>query len=102
MPERRRTWRNRPDCEHRRCNRARPQLALALASIRAGDILVVTTIDRLARSLSHLLEIVERLTSAGVYFRSLSDPIDTNDPSGGRHSGRALLSLRNDPQPHTT
>jgi DNA invertase Pin-like site-specific DNA recombinase len=63
-------------------HRARPQLALALAGIRAGDTLVVTKIDRLARSLSHLLEIIERLAAAGAHFRSLSDPIDTTGPSG--------------------
>jgi DNA invertase Pin-like site-specific DNA recombinase len=63
-------------------NRARPQLALALARVRRGDTLVVTRIDRLARSLSHLLEVVERLRGCGGHFRSLSDPIDTSGPSG--------------------
>jgi len=63
-------------------NRARPQLALALARVRRGDTLVVTRIDRLARSLSHLLEIVERLRNCSAHFRSLSDPIDTSGPSG--------------------
>jgi DNA invertase Pin-like site-specific DNA recombinase len=38
---------------------------------------VVTKIDRLARSLAHLLDIVERLTAIGAAFKSLSDPIDT-------------------------
>ena len=40
-------------------SRARPRLAAALARVRRGDILVVARIDRLARSLSHLLEVVE-------------------------------------------
>jgi DNA invertase Pin-like site-specific DNA recombinase len=62
--------------------RARPQLALALANIRPGDTLIVTKIDRLARSLSHLLDIIESLTAAGAHFRSISDPIDTTGPSG--------------------
>lgn len=63
-------------------SRARPQLAQALARIRRGDTLVVARIDRLARSLSHLLEVVERLHDCGAHFRSLSDPIDTSGPSG--------------------
>jgi DNA invertase Pin-like site-specific DNA recombinase len=63
-------------------SRTRPQLALALMRVRRGDTLVVTRIDRLARSLSHLLEIVERIRAGGAHFRSLSDPIDTSGPSG--------------------
>jgi len=39
-------------------------------------------IDRLARSLSHLLEIVEALRAKGAYFRSINDPIDTSSPQG--------------------
>jgi len=63
-------------------SRARPQLAAALARVRRGDTLVVARIDRLARSLSHLLEVVEALRVRGVHFRSLADPIDTAGPSG--------------------
>ncbi len=62
--------------------RERPQLAHALARIRKGDTLVVARIDRLARSLAHLLEIVETLRGRGAHFRSLRDPIDTTGPSG--------------------
>jgi hypothetical protein len=43
---------------------------------------VVVRIDRLARSLSHLLEIVEALRAKGAYFRSINDPIDTSSPQG--------------------
>ena len=39
-------------------------------------------IDRLARSLSHLLEVIERLEAKGAFFRSLTDPIDTSSPQG--------------------
>ena len=63
-------------------SRARPQLAAALARVRRGDTLVVARIDRLARSLSHLLEVVEVLRSRSAHFRSLADPIDTAGPSG--------------------
>ena len=63
-------------------DRARPQLAAALARVKRGDTLLVARIDRLARSLSHLLEVVEGLTTKGAHFRSLADPIDTTGPSG--------------------
>lgn len=63
-------------------SRARPQLAQALYNIKPGDTLVVTKIDRLARSLAHLLELIERLTAIGASFKSLSDPIDTTGPTG--------------------
>jgi DNA invertase Pin-like site-specific DNA recombinase len=63
-------------------SRARPELAAALSRVRRGDTLVVARIDRLARSLSHLLEVVEDLRDRGAHFRSLADPIDTAGPSG--------------------
>jgi hypothetical protein len=62
--------------------RSRPQLAAALIRIRRGDTLVVARIDRLARSLSHLLAMVEGLRTKGAHFRSLADLIDTSGPSG--------------------
>ena len=63
-------------------DRARPRLAAALDRLRRGDTLVVARIDRLARSLSHLLEVVEALRARGCHFRSLADPIDTAGPGG--------------------
>ncbi|PPB80721.1 DNA invertase Pin-like site-specific DNA recombinase [Albidovulum inexpectatum] len=63
-------------------DRARPVLRQVLARIRPGDTLVVVRIDRLARSLSHLLQILERLERRGAWFRSLSDPIDTASAQG--------------------
>ncbi|SDO50310.1 Resolvase, N terminal domain [Lutimaribacter pacificus] len=63
-------------------NRARPVLARVLERIGKGDTLVVVRIDRLARSLSHLLEVIERLEAKGAFFRSLQDPIDTASPQG--------------------
>lgn len=62
--------------------RDRPQLARTLARVRAGDTLLVVRIDRLARSLAHLLEIIEALAAKGAFFRSLNDPIDTASPQG--------------------
>ncbi|TVS02601.1 MAG: recombinase family protein [Rhodobacteraceae bacterium] len=63
-------------------NRARPVLGRVLERIGKGDTLVVVRIDRLARSLSHLLEVIERLEAKGAFFRSLTDPIDTASPQG--------------------
>ena len=63
-------------------DRARPQLAAGLARVKRGDTLVVARIDRLARSLSHLLEVVETLRARGAHVKSLADPIDTSGPSG--------------------
>jgi DNA invertase Pin-like site-specific DNA recombinase len=63
-------------------NRARPVLARVLQRVGKGDTLVVVRIDRLARSLSHLLEVIERLEANGAFFRSLEDPIDTASPQG--------------------
>jgi DNA invertase Pin-like site-specific DNA recombinase len=63
-------------------SRDRPNLTRALEAWWAGDTLLVVRIDRLARLLSHLLEIVETLRAKGAYFRSISDPIDTSSAQG--------------------
>jgi DNA invertase Pin-like site-specific DNA recombinase len=63
-------------------NRARPELARAVGRVGRGDILVVARIDRLARSLVHLLEVIERVEAVGGHFKSLRDPIDTSTPQG--------------------
>jgi len=60
----------------------RPLLARALGRVGRGDTLVVARIDRLARSLSHLLGVIEGLRARGAHFRSLGDPIDTSSPQG--------------------
>lgn len=53
-----------------------------LASLRDGDVLVVWKLDRLGRSLWHLLNIVNDLSDRNVGFRSLSENIDTTTPVG--------------------
>jgi DNA invertase Pin-like site-specific DNA recombinase len=63
-------------------SRARPALTRLVQDIGAGDTLVVVRLDRLARSVSHLLDVIEDLTVKGAHFRSLSDPIDTSTPQG--------------------
>ena len=63
-------------------SRTRPELARIVREMKAGDILKVVRIDRLARSVSHLLEVIETLAGKGAHFRSLRDPIDTTTPQG--------------------
>jgi DNA invertase Pin-like site-specific DNA recombinase len=63
-------------------DRSRPVLARLLREIRPGETLVVVRLDRLARSVSHLLAVIEQLEASGAYFRSLRDPIDTTTPQG--------------------
>jgi DNA invertase Pin-like site-specific DNA recombinase len=54
-----------------------------LEQLREDDVVVVTRLDRLARSTRDLLEIAERLTGAGVGLRSLAEPwADTTSPAG--------------------
>ena len=57
-------------------------LARLLRDIRPGETLVVVRLDRLARSVSHLLAVIEQLEATGAHFRSLRDPIDTTTPQG--------------------
>src|SRR4051812_716351 len=54
--------------------RTRPQLARMLDQLRAGDVVVVSRLDRLARSTRDLLEIAEQLNEAGAGLRSLHEP----------------------------
>lgn len=63
-------------------DRGRPVLARLLHEIRPGETLVVVRLDRLARSVSHLLAVIEQLEDSGAHFRSLRDPIDTSTPQG--------------------
>jgi DNA invertase Pin-like site-specific DNA recombinase len=63
-------------------DRSRPVLARLLRDIAAGETLVVVRLDRLARSVSHLLSVIEQLEASGAHFRSLCDPIDTSTPQG--------------------
>lgn len=60
----------------------RRELAEALAFIREGDTLVVTKLDRLARSSQHLLDILETLNTKGAALRILNMGIDTGTPTG--------------------
>lgn len=70
--------------------RARPQLDRLLDQLHAGDVVVVTRLDRLARSIRDLLEIGERIRNAGAGLRSLAEPwADTT----AEPAGRSLLTI---------
>lgn len=60
----------------------RPGLAEALAYVRGGDVFVVWKLDRLGRSMAHLVETVRMLEAKGVGFRSLTEGMDTTTPGG--------------------
>jgi len=60
----------------------RPELYRALSYLRQGDTLVVWKLDRLGRSLPHLIEVVTALMKRGVGLKSLQDPIDTTTAQG--------------------
>ncbi len=60
----------------------RPILATALSHLRAGDTFVVWRLDRLGRSLPHLVELVADFKQRGIGLRSLTDPVDTTSAAG--------------------
>lgn len=60
----------------------RPELARALDHLRPGDTLVVWKLDRLGRSLRHLIDTVRELEDRGIGFRSVSESLDTATPGG--------------------
>jgi DNA invertase Pin-like site-specific DNA recombinase len=61
----------------------RPELAKAIRRLEAGDVLVVTRLDRLARSTRDLLNILDAVAKAGASFKSLADAwADTTTPHG--------------------
>jgi len=61
----------------------RQQLAKAIAALADGDTLVVTKLDRLARSTRDLLNVLDAIAKAGATFKSLGDPwADTTTPHG--------------------
>jgi DNA invertase Pin-like site-specific DNA recombinase len=60
----------------------RKQLEAAIEYAREGDAIVVTKLDRLARSVSHLVAIGERLEAKGVSLKVLDQAIDTSTPTG--------------------
>jgi len=64
-------------------SRERPELTTCLKMLRKEDVLVVWKLDRLARSLKDLVELINELESRQIGFRSLTEAIDTTT-AGGR------------------
>jgi DNA invertase Pin-like site-specific DNA recombinase len=60
----------------------RPEFDQALAYLRAGDVLVVTKLDRCGRSVRHLVDLIQRLNDSGVGLQVLQQAIDTTTPGG--------------------
>lgn len=60
----------------------RAELARAIEFARDGDILIVTKLDRLARSVADAVRITRELTAKGAGLRILGSPIDTSTPTG--------------------
>jgi DNA invertase Pin-like site-specific DNA recombinase len=78
--------------------RERPELSHCLITLREGDVLVVWKLDRLARSLKDLVEIIDDLNERKIGFKSLTESIDTTS-SGGRlvfHIFGALAEFEHD------
>lgn len=76
----------------------RPGLTECLKYLREGDTLVVWKLDRLGRSLPHLIEVVQELEERGIGFKSLREAIDTTT-SGGKlifHIFGALAEFERD------
>ena len=69
----------------------RSELALLLQFLRHGDTLMVTRVDRLARSIKDLQDIVHELRAAGVTLRATEQPIDTSSAAG-----KAFLDMLGD------
>jgi DNA invertase Pin-like site-specific DNA recombinase len=60
----------------------RPGLTKALEMLRSGDTLVVWKLDRLGRSVKNLITLIGEINTNGIHFKSLTDSIDTDTPSG--------------------
>ena len=60
----------------------RPGLTEALSYVRSGDTLIVWKLDRLGRSMAHLIETVRELDAKGIGFRSLTEGVDTTTSGG--------------------
>ena len=71
----------------------RPQLAKLMAGLDAGDVVVVTKLDRLGRSTRELLDLIDRISEAGASFRSLGDPLWDTGSSQGRLLSTMLAAI---------
>jgi len=63
-------------------SKERPELQAALNFMRAGDVLLIWKLDRMARSTKELIETAEELARRGIEMRCLAQPIDTTNAAG--------------------
>ena len=91
------------DCQHIFTDTAtgasskRPELTRCLESMRVGDTLVVWKLDRLGRSLSHLVTVLAELQSRRIAFLSLTEAIETERHGGavnGSYTGGSWRNLK--------
>ena len=68
--------------EKRSAVKHRPMLEQLLSKLKHGDTIVIYKLDRLARSLAHLLSIVEHVQQRGAYLKSITEPIDPTTAAG--------------------
>lgn len=68
--------------EKRSARKDRPILSQLLATLAAGDELIVYKVDRIARSIRDLAGILDNCAKRGIAFRSLTEPFDTTTPAG--------------------
>ena len=71
----------------------RPQMAKLMASLKEGDVVPVTKLDRLGRTTRELLDLIERIGKAGAAFRSLGDPLFDTTSSQGRLLSTLLAAI---------
>jgi DNA invertase Pin-like site-specific DNA recombinase len=71
----------------------RPQLAKLMASLKAGDVVLVTKLDRLGRSTRELLDLIECIGKAGAAFRSIGHPLWDTSNSQGRLLSTLLAAI---------
>jgi len=71
----------------------RPQLAKLMASLKPGDVVAVTKLDRLGRSTRELLDLIDKISKAGASFRSLGDPLWDTGSSQGRLLSTMLAAI---------
>ena len=71
----------------------RPQLAKLMASLKAGDVVLVTKLDRLGRPTRELLDLIEGIRKVGAAFWSLGDPLWDTSSSQGRLLSTLLAAI---------
>jgi DNA invertase Pin-like site-specific DNA recombinase len=64
-----------------------------VAGLKAGDVVIVTKLDRLGRSTRELLDLIDRIGKAGASFRSLGDPLWDTSSAQGRLLSTLLASI---------